>query len=229
MFDDNMTARIDFRDTSLPSALSDEELSAACQKDLDAASVGDIANALRKTADEAALRLRDLRQSVERHAASIPLPTHIFVDPQERQAAYHAVCRLLVATEPLWRSLRESLIALSLREPELLFCREVQGRLAALLEETKRRENTDRAALRSMEQKFKRRVVRADAIEEGFSELRNNLRHLCADVEADFTARLSKIADFENEGAACEPSGCVRLCAELCRVIAAKEADVTKI
>ena len=47
-----MTVRIDFRDTSLLSALSDAELSEACRAVLDSVSVKETARVLRAISDE---------------------------------------------------------------------------------------------------------------------------------------------------------------------------------
>ena len=134
---------------------------------------------------------------------------------------------MLVVTEPLWQALHESLVSLSVLEGDFSALREARERFAALLEETKQRNGTDRSVVRSMEQSLQRRVGRADGLFNDFLKKRDALRHLCAKIEVDFTARLSKIADFENEGVACDPSGCVRLCAELCLVISSTEASMT--
>ena len=221
-----MAVGFDFRGASSLYALSDAELSEACRAVLDSISVKETARVLRAISDETALRLRALRQRIERESAKIPLPTRIFVDPQERQAAYRAACGMLVVTEPLWQALHESLVSLSVLECDFSTLHEARERFAALLEETKQRNGTDRSVVRSMEQSLQRRVGRADGLFNEFLKKRDALRHLCAKIEVDFTARVSQSADFENEGTACDPSGCVRLCAELCSVISSTESSM---
>lgn len=221
-----MTAGFDFREASSICMLSDGELSDACRAALDTLSAKETARVLQAISAEAALRLRDLRQGIERRTAKIPMPTRIFIDPQERLSAYRAACELLVLSEPLWQALHESLVSLSLLEEDFSCLRKEKERLAALLEEMKQRGATDRSVVRSMEQRYQRRAVRADRLFNEFTEKRAALRRLCVDIESDFLARMSKIADFENEGAACEPSGYVRLCAELCSVISSTESSM---
>lgn len=206
--------------------LSDSELLEACYTVLDASSVKDTAKELKAISAEAALRLRDLRQGIERRTAKIPIPTRIFVDPQERLSAYRAACELLVFTEPIWQALREGLVRLSVLEGGLVSSRAARVRLTVLLEEVKQRPGIDRAAVRSIKQRAQRREAQADALLQTFLKKRDALQHLCVKIEADFLARMSKIADFEHEGAACEPSGCVRLCAELCLVISSTETNM---
>ncbi len=225
-FDSDMTVRFDFREASSLCALSDGELLAACTASLDAVSVAETAKKMQAICAEAASNLCVLRQRIERESAKIPLPTRIFVDPQERLSAYRAACELLVLTEPIWQALQKCLVDLSGLEGDLAVSREARERLTVLLEEAKSRSGIDRSVVRSVKQRLQRRVARADGLLREFIKKRDALRQLCVKIEADFLARMSKIADFENEGAACEPSGCVRLCAELCLVISSTETNM---
>ena len=221
-----MTVGFDFREASSFCALSDDVLLEACRAELDSASVKDTAQKLQSISNEAASYLRELRQRIERESAKIPLPTRIFVDSQERQAAYRRVCGMLVATEPIWQMLHQGLTHLSVLEGDFASLREAQRRLTVLLEETKLRQGIDRAAVRSLKQRAQRRSAKADGLWLEFLKKREALQRICLKIEADFLARVSKIADFEHEGAACDPSGCVRLCAELCSVISSTETKM---
>lgn len=221
-----MTVRFDFREASSLRALSNGELLEACNAALDAASVSETAKSLQAISAEVALHLRALRQRIERESAKIPLPTRIFVDPQERLSAYRTACELLVLTAPIWHALQKCLVDLSGLEGDLAFSREARERLTVLFEEAKARDGIDASLLRSVKQRLQRRVARADGLLREFIKKRDALRQLCVKIEADFLVRVSKIADFENEGAACEPSGCVRLCAELCLVISSTETNM---
>ena len=226
-FDRDMTVGFDFREVSSLCALSDGELLEVCNEVLDTVSVKDAAKKLQTISDEVVSHLRDLRQRIERESAKIPIPTRIFVDQQERLLAYRTVCELLVFTEPIWQALREGWVRLSVLEGDLVSSREAQGRLTVLLEAAKQRKGIDRATVRSMKQRAQRRAAQADALFRDFLKEREVLQYLCGRIEADFLTRMSKIADFEHEGAACEPSGCVRLCAELCLVISSTETKMT--
>lgn len=206
--------------------LSDEDLLRVCRDALDAASVARMARALRSHTASAASRLRALRECVVRESSKIRLPMHIFVDQRDRRDAYRVICGMLVSLEHLWGALRESFVALSRLETSLDTARAAQQRLAALLEETDRREMSDRETVFELEKNLRKQRDQTERLAADFLKKRDVLHRFCVKTGADFSDRVSKIADLENEGAACDPQGAVRLCAELCNAIVATEQSL---
>lgn len=198
-----------------------QTLQACARRTVDASRIADLRALLRARCDDCGECLTALFQWTSEVDALLPIGEGVFIADRERAAAYCVICGAMPALEIRVREMERASYSLHATADAMLDCEH------ALLDAAAELTALDQAVRLQKMSPEQRRVcaearMRLSDAETDYARQLARWQDCCARVAdflsatiPQFCAQVSKNADFSSNGAACDPRGLRRLCADL--------------